>query len=78
MSSEDLHREARRKQRDAARSKALDNKLAKDVHKDLSLWQAIKKWHRIFWFCIGLSSTIVLYGYDYVIIATVSAMPSFQ
>ncbi|CAI6093625.1 unnamed protein product [Clonostachys chloroleuca] len=45
---------------------------------DLDIWAAAKKWHRIVWYCFGLTSCIMMYGYDYVIVGTVSAMPSFQ
>ncbi|KAH0428445.1 maltose permease [Colletotrichum camelliae] len=44
----------------------------------LTLWQSIKKWRRVVLYCIGMTSAILLYGYDYVIVGTVSAMPSFQ
>ncbi|KAK1994786.1 MFS general substrate transporter [Colletotrichum falcatum] len=44
----------------------------------LTLWQSIKKWRRVVLYCIGMTSAILMYGYDYVIIGTTSAMPSFQ
>lgn len=44
----------------------------------LTLWQSIKKWRRVVLYCMGMTSAILLYGYDYVIVGTVSAMPSFQ
>lgn len=44
----------------------------------LTFWQSVKKWKRIVWYCIGLTSAILMYGYDYVIVGTVSAMPAFQ
>ena len=44
----------------------------------LSLWQAIKKWKRVFLFSLGMSSAILMYGYDYVIVGNASAMPAFQ
>ncbi|TEA15273.1 MFS transporter fmqE [Colletotrichum sidae] len=44
----------------------------------LTLWQSIKKWRRVVFYCIGMTSAILMYGYDYVIVGTVSAMPSFQ
>lgn len=52
--------------------------LEKNEFGDLTFWQSVKKWRRIVWYCIGLSSAILMYGYDYVIVGTVSAMPSFQ
>lgn len=48
------------------------------VEKDLTLWQALKEYYRISFYCIGLTSAILLYGYDYVIVGTTSSMPSFQ
>lgn len=47
-----------------------------DAH--LTLWQAIKKWRRVVLYCVGLTSGILMFGYDYVIVGTTSAMPSFQ
>ncbi|KAK1461929.1 hypothetical protein CCUS01_01519 [Colletotrichum cuscutae] len=47
-------------------------------HGHLTLWQSIKKWRRVVLYCIGMTSAILMYGYDYVIVGTVSAMPSFQ
>ncbi|KAK6212140.1 hypothetical protein QIS74_10094 [Colletotrichum tabaci] len=44
----------------------------------LTLWQSIKKWRRVVLYCIGMTSAILMYGYDYVIVGTTSAMPSFQ
>jgi hypothetical protein len=49
-----------------------------DNDNDLTLRQAAKKYRRVLWYCIGLTSAILLYGYDYVIVGSVSAMPSFQ
>lgn len=42
------------------------------------LWQSVKKWPRVIIYCLILSSAILLYGYDLVIVGSVSAMPSFQ
>ncbi|GKT41189.1 MFS transporter fmqE [Colletotrichum spaethianum] len=44
----------------------------------LTLWQSIKKWRRVVLYCVGMTSAILMYGYDYVIVGTTSAMPSFQ
>jgi hypothetical protein len=43
-----------------------------------TLWQNIKKYRKVVWITLALSSTILLYGYDNVVVATVSAMPRFQ
>lgn len=45
---------------------------------DLTLWQALGKWRRITWYCVGMTSAILMYGFDYVIVGSSSAMPSFQ
>lgn len=42
------------------------------------LWQSVKKFPRIVGYCLALSSAILLYGYDLVIVGTVAAMPQFQ
>lgn len=52
--------------------------IERDEHADMRLFQAIKKWRRVTLFCVGMTSAILMYGYDYVIVGTVSAMPSFQ
>ena len=44
----------------------------------LGLWQTIRKWPKITGYCMGLTAGILLYGYDLVIVGTVSAMPAFQ
>ncbi|KAF2200888.1 proton myo-inositol cotransporter [Delitschia confertaspora ATCC 74209] len=48
------------------------------IDNDLSLWQALRKYRKVVWYCVGLTSAILLYGFDYVIVGSVSAMPSFQ
>lgn len=49
-----------------------------NIHSELTLWQTLKKWHRVSLYCVGLTSAILLYGYDYVIVGSTSSMPSFQ
>lgn len=44
----------------------------------LSLWQAFKLYPRVVGYCFGLSSAILLYGYDLVVVGAVSALPQFQ
>ncbi|KAK3315538.1 proton myo-inositol cotransporter [Apodospora peruviana] len=44
----------------------------------LTLWESARKWRRIVYYSLGMTSAIIMYGYDYVIIGTISAMPSFQ
>ncbi|KAJ5833922.1 hypothetical protein N7474_002233 [Penicillium riverlandense] len=46
--------------------------------KYVPLWQSLKKWPKIVAYNLALSSAILLYGYDFVIVGTVSAMPAFQ
>ncbi|KXG48549.1 Major facilitator superfamily domain, general substrate transporter [Penicillium griseofulvum] len=52
------------------------NTTKKTLH--IPLWQSVKKFPRIVGYCLALSSAILLYGYDLVIVATVAAMPQFQ
>lgn len=44
----------------------------------IPLWQSFKKSPNIVGYCLALSSAILLYGYDLVIVGTVAAMPQFQ
>ncbi|CAG8004343.1 unnamed protein product [Penicillium olsonii] len=46
-------------------------------NRDSSLWQLMKRAPRIIAYCFALSSAILLYGYDLVIVGTVAAMPQF-
>jgi hypothetical protein len=43
-----------------------------------SLWQNVKKYRKVVYVTLGLTSAILLYGYDNVVVGTVSAMPVFQ
>jgi hypothetical protein len=43
-----------------------------------SLWQNAKRYRRVVYVTFGLSSAILLYGYDFVIVGTISGMPEFQ
>ena len=43
-----------------------------------TLWQNVKKYRKVTYVTFGITSAILLYGYDYVIVGTVSAMPVFQ
>ncbi len=43
-----------------------------------TLWQNVKKYRKVTYVTFGLTSAILLYGYDNVIVGTVSAMPVFQ
>ena len=49
-----------------------------EANNKLTLWAAIKKWRRVVYYCAALTSAILLYGYDYAVVSTTSAMPSFQ
>jgi MFS family permease len=43
-----------------------------------TLWQNVKKYRKVVWVTLAISSAILLYGYDNVIVGTISAMPRFQ
>jgi hypothetical protein len=43
-----------------------------------SLWQNVKKYRKVTYVTLALTSAILLYGYDNVVVGTVSAMPVFQ
>lgn len=46
--------------------------------KSRTLWQNVKKYRKVTYVTFGLTSAILLYGYDNVVVGTVSAMPVFQ
>lgn len=52
--------------------------LGEDGDKDRTLWQNVKKYRKVTYVTFGLTSAILLYGYDNVVVGTVSAMPGFQ
>lgn len=43
-----------------------------------TLWENVKKYRKVVYVTLGLTSPILLYGYDNVIVGTVSGMPGFQ
>jgi hypothetical protein len=43
-----------------------------------TLWLNVKKYRKVVWITFGMATAILLYGYDQVIIGTVSGMPVFQ
>lgn len=45
---------------------------------NLSLWQSVRKWPKIVGYSLGLTSAILLWGFDTSIVGNVSAVPSFQ
>jgi MFS family permease len=49
-----------------------------DGDEQRSLWQNIKKYRKVCWITIALTSAILLYGFDNVVVGTVAAMPVFQ
>lgn len=44
----------------------------------MPLWAALRRWPRVSWYSLALTSTIVLWGFDNVLVGSVSAMPVFQ
>lgn len=47
-------------------------------NKHVPLWHSVRRFHKVFGYCLALSISVLLYGYDFVIVGTVSAMPAFQ
>jgi hypothetical protein len=47
-----------------------------DEHR--TLLQNVKRYRKISWITLSLASAILLYGYDNVVVGTISAMPQFQ
>lgn len=43
-----------------------------------TVWQNVKKYRKVSWVTLGLASAILLYGYDNVVVGTISGMPQFQ
>ncbi|KAF2112652.1 major facilitator superfamily domain-containing protein [Lophiotrema nucula] len=43
-----------------------------------TLWQNIKKYRKVVGYTFAMTSAILLYGYDNVVVGTVSGMPKFQ
>ncbi|KAK4213405.1 maltose permease [Rhypophila decipiens] len=62
----------------SAEHSMMENNTGPDPDVDLTLWQSVRKYRRVVYYALGMTSAILMYGYDYVIIGTISAMPSFQ
>lgn len=45
---------------------------------ELSLWAAIRRFPKIVLWSLALMSTIILWGYDFALVGSVSSMPVFQ
>ena len=43
-----------------------------------SLWQNVRRYRRVVGVTFGLASAILLFGFDNVVVGTVSGMPNFQ
>lgn len=44
----------------------------------ITLWRLFRKWPRLSLWAVGLAITILLYGYDTVIVGNITSMPEFQ
>ena len=44
----------------------------------LSFHAAVKKWPRLSLYCLGLTTTIILVGYDGALVGSVAGMPEFK
>lgn len=47
-------------------------------YESLTLFQALKKWHRISWITMAVAMNILLSGFDGGIVGNLSSMPTFQ
>jgi|TARA_R110002003_G_scaffold116_14_gene10175 hypothetical protein len=52
--------------------------ISEDGDEQRTLWQNVKKYRKVTYITLGLTSAILLYGYDNVVVGTISAMPVFQ
>ncbi|KAJ4355805.1 uncharacterized protein N0V89_003826 [Didymosphaeria variabile] len=43
-----------------------------------TLWQNVTRYRKVMWVTFGLTSAILMYGYDNVVVGTVSGIPAFQ
>ncbi|ROT39001.1 MFS general substrate transporter [Sodiomyces alkalinus F11] len=73
-----MHEKERGSSDDVSRVATLQASVHANEDAHLTLWESFKKYRRAVMHCIFMTSAILLYGYDYVIIGTVTAMPSFQ
>ncbi|KIW32402.1 uncharacterized protein PV07_03951 [Cladophialophora immunda] len=48
------------------------------VDDEPTLWKSIRKWPKVLGYSFGLTSAILLYGFDTSIVGNVSAIPAFQ
>lgn len=55
-----------------------DSEQEKDEQVNLTLLESFKKWRLVVYYCLGMSTALLMYGFDTVIIGSVAAMPSFQ
>ncbi|MBE3041163.1 hypothetical protein IMZ48_00960 [Candidatus Bathyarchaeota archaeon] len=45
---------------------------------DEGLWQRFRRWPRLSLWALALSTPILLYGYDNVIVGNITSVPEFQ
>lgn len=62
----------------AVRTTSRTSSVDVDEFGHLTLWQAIRKWNRLFWYSLAISTTILMFGYDFVVVGNSSSMPAFQ
>lgn len=49
-----------------------------DSSKELSLWQALRKWPKVSAYCLALTSAILLWGYDMAMNGNLAGLDQFQ
>lgn len=43
----------------------------------LTLWAAVRRWPKVVGYCLALTTTIILWGYDFSLVGAVGGMPVF-
>ncbi|KAF1961924.1 MFS general substrate transporter [Byssothecium circinans] len=78
IKSEKLVYEVNEKERDGVSGASTDDTSSQASDDNRTLWENAKKYRKIVYVTFSLTSAILLYGYDNVIVATVAGMPEFQ
>jgi SP family general alpha glucoside:H+ symporter-like MFS transporter len=55
----------------------MDENLANDADNDLTLWQAVRKYPKITWYCLAMTTVIIGWGYQLVVAGAIAIIDSF-